>query len=119
MPKQAIGGCDFEMAVADVFEFTDGRTVFVGEISQGPNFVRACDCELLVAGVPVAKFRIEGEMIPMHKEQTNLRSISTVEKVDLDLDRCSKEQCKLRSTGRELSSILRTRLGYKHDDHES
>jgi hypothetical protein len=97
MPKQPIKCCNFEMIVMDVFAFTDGRSVFVGEISQGPKIIRACNCELLVAGVPVAEFRIEGEMIPLRREKkNNHRVVSTVEKVNLDLVRRSKEQCKLR-----------------------
>jgi hypothetical protein len=51
--------CNFEMAVGDVVAFEGGRTVFAGEISHGPKFIPACDCELIVAGVPVAKFKIE------------------------------------------------------------
>jgi hypothetical protein len=96
MSKQGIKCCNFEMVVTDVFAFKEGRVVFAGEISQGPSFIPACNCELLVAGVPVAKFRIEGEMIPMRRAQKNLRAVSTVEKVDFDMVRRSKEQCKLR-----------------------
>jgi hypothetical protein len=96
MPKQASTGCHFEMAVRDVFGFDEGRTVFVGKISQGPEFIRACKCELLVAGVPVARFMIEGEMIPMRKEQKNLRAVSTIEKIDSDLVQGFKKHWKLR-----------------------
>jgi hypothetical protein len=48
MPRQG-KRCNFEMAVAEVFAFESGRTVFVGEISHGPKFIPACDCELIVA----------------------------------------------------------------------
>lgn len=88
--------CEFEMAVKDVFAFEDGRTVFAGEVTSGPNYIRSCDCELLIAGAPVAKFKIEDEMMPLHKAQKNLRSVSTIESVDVALVRHSKGQCKLR-----------------------
>jgi hypothetical protein len=84
--------CNFEMAVEDVVAFEGGRTVFAGEISHGPKFIPACDCELIVAGVPVAKFKIEGEMMPLRRtqENENLRAVSTAEKVDVALVRRSK-----------------------------
>ena len=88
--------CEFEMAVKDVFAFEDGRTVFAGEITGGPNYIKGCDCELLISGSPVARFRIEDEMMPLHKAQKNLRSVSTTEKVDVALVQRSKGQCKLR-----------------------
>jgi len=88
--------CEFEMMVNDVFAFEDGRTVFAGEVTSGPNYIRSCDCELLIAGAPVARFTIEDEMIPSHKAQKNLRSVSTVEKVDVALVQRSKGHCKLR-----------------------
>jgi hypothetical protein len=95
MPQEA-RKCEFEMAVKDVFAFEDGRTVFAGEITGGPNYITGCDCELLIADAPVARFRIEDEMIPSRKEQKNLRSVSTTERVDVALLQRSKGQCKLR-----------------------
>jgi hypothetical protein len=96
MPQRETTNCDFEMTVADVFAFDDGRTVFAGEVISGPNYIPACDCELLVRSTPVATFRIEGEMLPLNKTQKNLRSVSTKEKVDIALVRYSKGPCKLR-----------------------
>ncbi len=87
----------FVMAVMDVFVFEDGRTVFVGRVTSGPNYIPASECELLLAGAPVGRFRIEGEMIPLAKAKKDLRSISTTEKVDVRLIQRSRGQCKLRS----------------------
>jgi hypothetical protein len=84
------------MTVTDVFVFEDGRTVFAGEVTTGPNYIPPSDCELLVADAPAARFKIEGEMMPLNKTQKNLRSISTVEKVDVALIRRFKGQCKVR-----------------------
>jgi len=95
MPQE-IKKCEFEMVVNDVFAFEDGRTVFAGEVTSGPNYIRSCDCELLIAGEPVGRFTIEDEMIPSRKAQKHLRSVSTVERVDVALVQRSKGQCKLR-----------------------
>jgi hypothetical protein len=95
MPHEArVSG--FEMLVKDVFAFEDGRTIFAGEITIGPNYIRACDCELLIGEAPVARFRIEDEMMPLRKTRKNLRSIATTEKVDLTLIGRLQQHCKLR-----------------------
>lgn len=86
----------FEMDVVDVFNFEDGRTVFVGTVAVGPAYISACDCELTIAGDVVARFRIEGEMIPLKRAPNHLRSVSTNEEVDLRLVQVSKV-CKLQS----------------------
>ena len=97
MAQQVTALSQFVMAVRDVFAFENGRTVFAGKVTCGPNYIPACDCELLVAGAPVARFRIEGEMMPVDKARKDLRSVSTSEKVDAGLIKRSKGQCKLRS----------------------
>jgi len=88
-------GCEFEMVVKDVFAFEDGRTVFAGEVTSGPAYIKSCDCELLIAGQSLAKFRIEEE-IPLRKTNPNLRALSTIGSVDVALVQRSKDQCKLR-----------------------
>lgn len=88
----------FVMLVKDVFQFEDGRTVFAGEVAAaGPSYITPCDCELLVRNTSVAKFRIEEEMLPLKQLHSDLRSVSTKEKVDVDLLRRLKGGFKLRS----------------------
>lgn len=84
------------MNVLDVFCFEDGRTVFLGKITSGPNYISACVCELVIAGTPVCSFKIEDEMLPSHKTQKNMRSISTTEQVDVALVRRSFKHCMVR-----------------------
>lgn len=102
---RAMTHCSFEMTVEEVFAFHDGRTVFVGEITNGPKYIPECDCELLVAGVRVAEFRIEGEMLPPKKTQKVLRSVSTAAKVDVALLERSKGQCKLKGVWSSTSPM--------------
>jgi hypothetical protein len=87
----------FVMDVVDIFSFDDGRTVFAGVIAEGPSYISACDCVLVVASNPVARFRIEGERIPLKRVQKHVRAVSTIEKVDVRLAQGSMGQCKLQS----------------------
>jgi hypothetical protein len=77
------------MRVRDVFTLSDGRTVFAGEIADGPDYVSESDCDLVIDGRKAAGFRIEGEMFPLRKRAVHLRAISTTWKLDLDLVRSS------------------------------
>jgi hypothetical protein len=77
------------MRVRDVFAFSDGRTVFAGEIAVGPAYILETDCDLVIDGRKAAGFRIEGEMLPLRKRAVHLRAISTTWKLDLDLVRSS------------------------------
>jgi len=86
---------NFEMSIADVFALEGARTVFTGEVRGGQKVTSACDCELVIAGVPVARFKIEGEMIPLRKEG-DLRAVSTTEEIDVALVQRAKGQCQLR-----------------------
>lgn len=78
----------FAMNVRDVFLVADGRTVFVGEITVGPALIHGGHCELLIGGVPIDNFRIEGEVLPSPRPP-NMRAVSTEARVDVDLVRRS------------------------------
>ena len=72
----------FVMDVADVFNFSNGRTVFFGAILDGPVFIRKCNCELWVDGSFVQEIEIEGEMMPTTgTTSTVLRSVSSSAKI--------------------------------------
>jgi hypothetical protein len=88
-------GWELEITVDDVFRFEGGRTVFVGEVKQGPNYISSCDCELLLGDTCVAKIRLEGEMIPLKKTRMSLRAVSTLDTVDVDRIRGFKGRCRL------------------------
>lgn len=81
----------FAMIVQDVFLFLDGRTVFLGEVPVGPAFIGPGQCELLIAGVLFARFRIEGEMIIVRRGRSSLRSVSTTERIDVEWVKCARE----------------------------
>ena len=99
---------NFEMALADVFAFEDGRTVFAAEIIIGPNYIPPCDCELLIGETPVARFRL-GEMLPLNKTEQKLRSVSTTDPVDVPMVRRSQDQCKVRFFGRQAATLMDSR----------
>lgn len=85
----------FVMNVHDVFLFEDGRSVFAGDVVHGPAFISSVKCELVVEGVPIGRFDIEGEMIPVPRS-SKMRAVSTMAQVDVDLVRRSLDQCQLR-----------------------
>ena len=85
------------MKVQDVFPLT-ARTVFVGEVIGEPKVIRACDCELLIAGSSPASFRIDGEdfLCPIPPDRV-WRAISTSDPVDVALVRKSLGNCEVRA----------------------
>ena|SRR5436309_15896311 len=91
--------CDFEMKVTDVFAFEHGRTAFVGAV-QPPDFpiIGACECTLLLEGVPTGRLKLEGEMF--HGSPEGLRSVTTSETVDVERVRRSLGLCTLRGDPR-------------------
>jgi hypothetical protein len=96
MHNQPTTYCDFKMSIADAYAFEGGRTVLVGEVTSGPNYIPACDCELVVGEWVAARFRIEGEMLPLGKTRNDLRSVSTKETFDMSLIHRFAGQCTLR-----------------------
>jgi hypothetical protein len=72
----------FSMIVKDIFNFQDGRIVFVGEIPGEINFIKTCACELFVGDNFFSIVHIEGEMIAEGRRR-NLRSLSTLDKINI------------------------------------
>lgn len=87
----------FEMQIVDLFQFRDGRAVFVGRISSSAPVIGACTCRLLVDGVERATIHVEGEMIPNGTHPEGHRSVSTTEPVPLDRQTVLSSKCSLES----------------------
>jgi hypothetical protein len=88
---------EFEMRIVDLFKFSDGRTVFVGPITGSINFVRSCNCQLIVDGTAQGTIQIESEMIPDGQHPEGHRSLSTREPVPLVRETVLASECLLRS----------------------
>ncbi|MHC4909142.1 MAG: hypothetical protein ACYTF9_05420 [Planctomycetota bacterium] len=73
----------FEMQIEDIFKFRDGRTVFVGEIVNGPTHIDSCRCELLHDGSPVTTIMAEGEMSGENDHPRGYRAVATSADVDV------------------------------------
>jgi hypothetical protein len=97
MTKQIPGTVVFEMLIEEAFQFSDGRIVFTGQVTDAPSYIPACDCELLVDDRRVATLRIEGERILTNKQRRDVRAVSTVETVEIAQIRRSQGRCKLRA----------------------
>jgi hypothetical protein len=52
----------WEMDVRDMFQFPDGRTVFVGLISSASPFIEAAACEVIVDGEKVGQVEVNEEL---------------------------------------------------------
>jgi hypothetical protein len=79
------------MSVSAIFRLADGRTAFTGYVDTGPDFIEPGECELVRDGSTVQKLMIEGEMLVERRPDPveasgggELRSLSTLESVDVD-----------------------------------
>ena len=86
----------FEMRIVDMFRFADGRTVFVGSVTDGPPFIRPCRCSLVVDGTQRAVIGLEGEMVPDRRHPEGYRSVSTRDETNLSEAEVKAGNCRLR-----------------------
>ncbi|HWL09445.1 MAG TPA: hypothetical protein VNQ76_13640 [Planctomicrobium sp.] len=75
----------FQMQVVDIFHLSDGRTVFVGEIIEGPSHLGRMQCQLSVDDKEKYRFDIEGEM-HFTPKTTSQRAISTMADIPVSSD---------------------------------
>jgi hypothetical protein len=75
--------CDFAMEIDDAFTMA-GRTIFVGVVRNGPNFIQDCDCELIVDDVAVTRFIVAGEALDLVRAK-NSRALVTASPIDPEL----------------------------------
>lgn len=86
-----------ELDVREVFHFSDGRTVFAGEVvGEAPSYIPPCDCELWLDGRISGRFRIEGEMLSTPRPTPSMRAVSTRSRVTTFSDTIDKHQVVLR-----------------------
>ena len=72
----------FNMRVLNVFNLSNGRTVFAGEIYGHPELVNSCVCELRYGEDIMAVVDIEGEQIVKKANlQNRMRALVTVKSV--------------------------------------
>lgn len=98
----------FEMHVSDVFDFTDGRTAFVGSVDSESPFLGPGPCELWIDGEVASTFEIEGEMLPDQWTSTGERAVSTREAVDVERSRIRSSHAVLKSRERPVLSASGT-----------
>lgn len=71
----------FTIIIKEIFNFQDGRIIFVGDIYNGPNYINKCTCDIFIEVKLFSHVLIEGEMIAKGNT-TNLRSLSSLDKID-------------------------------------
>jgi hypothetical protein len=85
-----------ELQVAEVFRFEGGRTVFVGKLLGEEKYIPPCRAELLVNDNIVAVIHVEGEMLPNGEHRPGLRSVSTIDELDLSITPVTDTDVRLR-----------------------
>jgi hypothetical protein len=83
------------MRVADIFHFKDGRTVLVGEVEDGPGFIRRGRFGTWLDGELCGSIDVEGEMLhdgSRDGPSGRMRSVSTTDKVRLDREIIANRQ---------------------------
>lgn len=85
-----------ELKVIDVFAFADGRTVFSGKLQSDADYIRSCDAEVIIDGQSVGVIRIEDEMLPLNSSSKSIRSVATLDNINVDVVRLRKANCVLR-----------------------
>lgn len=73
----------FRMWIKDVFHFSDGTTVFAGNVLEGPKFIHAGQFELLLDGKRLGLVNLDGERMS-GAGQPGMRSISTTQALEFD-----------------------------------
>jgi hypothetical protein len=69
------------MQITEIFQLGDGRTVLVGHVESGRDFIRRTKCRLTVDGRAVQTIELEGEMLPEKRTPDPRRSVSTFDAV--------------------------------------
>ena len=85
-----------EFIVGDVFRFEDGRTVFTGRLVSEFPYLKPCRADLLVDDVLICSVFLEEEMMPLHRKDRLMRSVSTRDEVPIDLKSVSRGRLVLR-----------------------
>jgi hypothetical protein len=99
------------MRIAELFRFSDGRTVFVGKVEGETKFIRPCQCELLMDGVRQALVEVEGEMIACGSQPAGFRSVATRAAIALDTQQLATADCRLKSIAPEGDGQVGQRVG--------
>ena len=74
----------FMMRVREVFHFGDGTTVFAGEVTEGPPFIKPGVFELSVDGNVLGQVQLDGER--SRGRVPEVRSVSTTQEISFDAD---------------------------------
>ena len=85
-----------EFVVGDVFSFEDGRTVFTGRLLGESPYLKPCQADLLVDDIVICSLSLEEEMMPLHRKDRLVRSLSTRDEAPSDLKSISKRGLVLR-----------------------
>jgi hypothetical protein len=68
----------WEMRVRDVFQFSEGRSVFVGPIESAPSHITAAACDVIVDGEPTRQVEVSEELPERRKRSAaGDRALST------------------------------------------
>ena len=72
----------FTMLIKEIFNFQDGRIVFVGKTDSDVKLIKTCICSIFIDKNLFSIINIEGEMIS-NGNNSGLRLVSTFDRVDI------------------------------------
>ena len=81
----------FRMMVKDVFRFSDGTTVFAGNVLEGPKFIHAGQFELKIDGKLLGLVHLDGERMS-GTGQPGIRSIGITQPLEFDLGQIKEHE---------------------------
>jgi hypothetical protein len=74
------------MDVNEIFQFADGRTVFVGMIHNHPDLIPACNAMLKIGENLVQRIKIDGEFMIEKRTHFEKRAVATLDSLDVPIE---------------------------------
>lgn len=96
----------FKMKIIDYFELSDGRTVFVGYISESEGVISDCHCDLLKNGQYVQQLHVVTEVLIKKYELNDYRAVEVTGPVPFTHECVKSEVWEITYNSKSLSRSL-------------
>ncbi len=78
---------ELRMLIDESFHLQDERTVLLGRVTSGPDYIPTTVCLLEVDGEVVQELTVEGEMLPKKRAPDQRRVVATTNEITVDRER--------------------------------
>ena len=96
-----------DFAVDEMFKFQDATTVFTGRLIGESPYLKPCRADLLIEDVVSCSLDLDGEMMPYDRADSNVRSVSTRDRLSISSDSFPKGTVFLRLHGCKMFCLRR------------